>query len=119
MRAGPDFAHVADFLARPAVPRRPPVNLLGRVARLEGGLVHGWAADLLPNRPVRLRLVAGATPLGARRAQLFHPGAASAGFVRGSCGFRLRLPEVTPGPLRLVAEGTNIALPDPDGLLAP
>ncbi|WP_439598345.1 sulfotransferase family 2 domain-containing protein [Falsiroseomonas sp.] len=119
VRAGPDFAQVAEFLARPPLPLRPPVNLLGQVERVAGGLVQGWATDLLATRPVTLRLMAGETPLGATRAQLFHPGAEAAGLARGCCGFRLRLPEHPPGPLRLVAEGTNIALPDPERLLAP
>lgn len=114
--AGPDHAEVAAFLAQPPRPFRPPVNLHGQVERVEGGLVQGWATDLMALRPVTLRLMAGDTPLGATRAQLFHPGEAPARFARGCCGFRLRLPEGA-GPLRLVAEGTNIALPDPDGLL--
>ncbi|MDO9499955.1 MAG: sulfotransferase family 2 domain-containing protein [Falsiroseomonas sp.] len=115
--AGPDYAEVAAFLAQPPRPISAPVNLMGQVARVEGGLVQGWATDLFATRPVTLRLMAGETPLGATRAQLFHPGPEAARFARGCCGFRLRLPEAAPGKLRLVVDGTNIALPDPDRLL--
>jgi len=115
--AGPDYAEVAAFLAQPPRPAPAPVNLMGQVTRMEDGLVQGWATDLFSTRPVTLRLMAGETPLGATRAQLFHPGPEAARFARGCCAFRLRLPEGAPGRLRLVVEGTDIALPDPDGLL--
>lgn len=116
--AGPDHALVAEFLARPPVPTPPPVNLIGQVEEVADGLVRGWASNLMSLRPVTLRLMAGDTPLAAIRAQRFHPGEGAARFAQGCCGFRLPLPENPPGPLRLVAEGTNIALPDPGSLLA-
>ncbi|NGM20871.1 sulfotransferase family protein [Roseomonas stagni] len=119
IRASADYAEVADFLASPPVKRRAPRNVMGRLDRVEDGVLHGWALDLLAPAPVTVVLMAGATPLAATRAQLMRPDLAAAGLADGHCAFRLRVPaEAAQRPdLRLVVEGTNIALPDPERFL--
>ena len=115
IRDSEDFARIQAFLAAPPVPARPPRNILGRLDRIEDGVVHGWATDLLAVGPVQVALLAGTAPVAATRAQLARP--AQPGL--GHCAFRLRLPEgvATRPDLRLVVQGTDITLPDPDGLL--
>ncbi len=120
IRDSADYAVVADFLASPAVARRAPRNIMGRVDRVEAGVVHGWALDLLAPAPVTVCLMAGTGPLAATRAQMMRPDLAAAGLADGHCAFRLKVPEgaAQRPDLRLVVEGTSITLPDPEGLLA-
>jgi hypothetical protein len=116
IRASADYAAVAGFLAAPPVPARAPRNVMGRLDRVEDGVLHGWALDLLAPAPVTVVLKAEEQALAATRAQLLRPDLAAAGLAGGHCAFRLKLPAPRPG-LRLVVEGTNIALPDPERLL--
>ncbi|NKC31708.1 sulfotransferase family 2 domain-containing protein [Falsiroseomonas selenitidurans] len=123
VQASADHALLAAFLAAPPVAHPRPRNLLGRLDRVQDGTLHGWATDLLAAGPVTLRLVAEGAPLpapwAATRAQLHRPDLAAAGIAGGFCAFRLKLPEGAAGRpgLRLVAEGTDLAIPDPDRLL--
>ncbi|WP_439550671.1 hypothetical protein [Falsiroseomonas sp.] len=119
IRGSADHAAVADFLASPSMPARAPRNIMGRVDRVDDGVVHGWALDLLAAQPVTVALMAGTTPLAATRAQMLRADLAAAGLADGHCAFRLRVPEGAAGrpDLRLVVEGTNIALPDPERYL--
>jgi hypothetical protein len=119
IRASEDYRRVADFLARPPTPAMAPRNIMGRLDRLADGVLHGWALDLLALAPVTVHLMAGAVPVAATRAQLARPDLAQAGLGGGHCAFRLTLPAgmATRNDLRLVVAGTNIALPDPEGLL--
>ncbi|WP_203070151.1 sulfotransferase family protein [Falsiroseomonas ponticola] len=119
IRVSADHAAVAAFLAAPPVPAAAPRNIMGRVDRVEDGVVHGWALDLLAPQPVTVALKAGEAVLAATRAQMLRPDLAAAGLADGHCAFRLRLPEgaARRHDLRLVVEGTNIALPDPETCL--
>lgn len=116
IRDSADYAVVADFLASPAVAAAAARNIMGRLDRVEDGVLHGWALDLLAAQPVTVALMAGAVPLAATRAQMLRPDLAAAGLADGHCAFRLRMPAGAAGrpDLRLVVEGTNIALPDPE-----
>lgn len=116
IRDSADYAVVAEFLASPAVAAATPRNIMGRLDRVEDGVLHGWALDLLAAQPVTVALMAGAAPLAATRAQMLRPDLAAAGLADGHCAFRLRMPAGAAGrpDLRLVVDGTNIALPDPE-----
>lgn len=94
-------------------------GLLGRVERVEGGRIVGWAMDRRrPDTPLRLQLVVDGRVHKTFTATLPRNDVAAAGLPRRDCGFELAIPADVTGRIRICFEDGS-PLPGMGGVGAP